>query len=46
MEAAWIDATEAALGVEGGSRTPDSVSDPAAEPLESNLLRPCSIETV
>ena len=40
VEAAWIDAREAPLGVEGGSFTPDPVSEPA-EPVESILLRAC-----
>ncbi len=35
-----MDATEAPLGVEGGSSTPLPVSDPAADPLESSLPRP------
>ena len=40
VEAAWMDAREAPLGVEGGSCTPDPVSEPA-EPVESILLRAC-----
>ena len=40
VEAASMDATEAPLGVEGGSSTPLPVSDPAADPLESILPRP------
>ena len=40
VEAAWMDAREAPLGVEGGSCNPDPVSEPA-EPVESILLRVC-----
>lgn len=39
-EAASMEATEAPLGVEGGSRTPLPVSEPVADPLESILPRP------
>ena len=40
VEAASMEATEAPLGVDGGSSTPLPVSEPAADPLESSLPRP------